>query len=134
VAGTLGWDPAAPAGSKLSVTVQTGSIATNVPGFADQLAGDNFLKAKAFPEATFVSTAFRPVDATHGKVDGDFTLMGKTHPLSFDVELIGAGKGFGSPRMGVEARARIAPADYGLPPMFADPIELVVDAEFARKP
>jgi len=134
VAGTLSWDPVAAAASKLSVTVETGSIDTNVPGFAAQLSGDNFLKSKAFPEATFVSTVFRPTDATHGAVDGDFTLMGKTHPLTFDVELIGAGKGFGAPRLGVEARTRITPGDYGLPPMFVDPIELVVDAEFARKP
>lgn len=131
-AGTLAWDPADLGKSKLSVTVQTASVATNVAGFAAQIAGDSMLKSKAFPEATFVSKAFRRIDGTHGEVDGDFTLMGKTAPVTFKVELVGAGAGFGHPRMGVHASAWIKPQDHGLPPMFVDPIELVIDAEFEK--
>ncbi len=135
VDGSLTWDPAQPAKSTLSVTVDTASIDTPVPGFAAELQGDNFLKSAAFPKATFVSTAFHQADAGHGKVDGQFTLMGKTRPVTFDVELIGAGKGFGGhPRIGVEAKAAINPADYGMNPMFAAPIQLVIDAEFAKAP
>lgn len=134
VAGTLAWDPAALGQSKLSVSVDTGSIATPVAGFPAELTGDKFLKATAFPQARFVSTAFRQTDATHGQVDGDFTLMGVTRPLTFNVALIGAGKGFGQPRIGVEATARLDPTGFGLPPMFAAPIELIIDAEFVRKP
>eukprot|EP01034_Spumella_vulgaris_P046336 gene46336-57783_t len=94
VKGSLIWNPAATEKSQLSATVDTASIATNVKGFAEELAGDGFLKATAFPQATFVSTAFRPTDKTRGKVEGQFTLMGKTRPVTFDVELGGAGKGF----------------------------------------
>ncbi len=133
--GTLTWDPAAVAQSKLSVSVPTASITTNVDGFAKDLAGDGFLKSAAFPEATFVSSAFRQTDAMHGKVDGQFTLLGKTRPLTFDVTLVGAGKGFmGRPRIGVHARAAINPQDYGLPSFFTDPIEIVVDTELERAP
>jgi polyisoprenoid-binding protein YceI len=135
VAGTLKWDPAAPEKSALSVSVQTDSIASNVKGFAEQLRGDQFLKSAAFPAATFVSTAFRQTDATHGKVEGQFTLMGKTRPVTFDVELVGAGKGFGgNPRIGVHAAAVINPQDFGLMPLFGDAIEIVVDSEFGRTP
>jgi len=135
VSGTLHWDSAAIAKSTLSVKVETGSITSNVKGFAEQLVGDQFLKSGAFPEATFVSTAFRPSDAARGKVDGLLTLMGKTNPVTFDVELVGAGKGFGDqPRVGILARATIKPQDYGMMPMFVDPIEIVVDTEFARNP
>jgi polyisoprenoid-binding protein YceI len=133
VQGALTWDPAAPAKSTLSVTVQTGSIATNVPGFSGEVSGASFLNVAAFPQASFVSTGFRQIDATHGKVEGKFTLMGKTVPLTFDATLVGAGKGFmGHPRMGVHAEATIEPKDFGLPPMFAAPIALVIDTEFAR--
>jgi polyisoprenoid-binding protein YceI len=133
--GTLAWDPAAVAKSKLSVSVQTNSVATNVEGFAAQIAGDDFLKSAAFPQATFASTAFRQKDATHGQVDGQFTLMGKSVPLTFDVALVGAGKGFmGKPRIGVQARAVIKPQDFGLPPLMTDPIELVIDTEFEKAP
>ena len=135
VSGTLGWDPAAPEKSTLSVTVQTSSIATPVKDFAAQLAGDDYLKSGKFPEATFVSTAFHRIDAMHGKVDGQFTLMGKTRPVTFDVELVGAGKGWADkPRLGVHAVARIVPQDYGFPALFGNTIEIAVDTEFERAP
>jgi len=133
VEGVLAWDPASPAQSSMKVSVDVASIDTPVPGFAKELSGDGFLKTGAFPAATFVSTAFHQIDASHGRVDGDFTLMGKTRPLSFEVELVGAGKGFmGHPRLGVEARTRLNPQEFGMSPMFSAPIELVIDAEFAR--
>ena len=132
---TLGWDPANTAGDALSAKVETASITSNVKGFAEQLAGDEFLKSKAFPEASFTSTAFRQTSAHAGKVEGQLSLMGKTHPATFDVELVGAGKGFaGQPRMGMNARTRINPVDFGLPPLLGDAIEIVVDAEFQRNP
>lgn len=130
---TLTWDPAAIEKSKLEASVETASITSNVNGFAEELIGDNFLKAKAFPQATFVSTAFKPTDKTKGKVEGQFTLMGKTRPVTFDVALGGAGKGFGGkPRLGVTAAASINPQEFGLPPFFTDPIQIVIDTEFAR--
>ena len=132
VTGTLKWNPARPADSSLKVFVDTASISTPVAGFAAQLAGDGFLKSATFPQATFESTRFRQIDSTHGRVDGQFTLMGKTVPLTFDVEFIGAGKGFmGHPRIGAEATAQINPQDFGISPMFGGSIHLVIDAEFA---
>lgn len=132
---TLTWDPANTAGGALSAKVETASIASNVKGFGEQLAGDDFLKSRSFPEATFVSTSFRQTDWRHGKVDGQFSLMGKTRPVTFDVELVGAGKGFaGQPRIGMTARTTINPVDFGLPPLLGDAIEIVVDAEFQRNP
>lgn len=132
VSGQLVWDPADLAKARLNIAVETGSIDTNVPGFAEQLAGDGFLKSKAFPQATFVSTAFRRTSPTHGQVDGQFTLLGKTRPVTFDVDLTGAGKGFGHPRVGVHATAEIVPQDYGMAPMFDRPIHLMVDVEFEQ--
>jgi polyisoprenoid-binding protein YceI len=132
VAGALTWDPAAPDKTTLKVSVDTASISTPVPGFAAELAGNAYLNSSAFPQATFVSTNFREIDPTHGRVDGQFTLMGKTIPLTFDVELMGAGKGFGHPRIGVEATAKIEPRAFGLSPMLGASILLVIDAEFAE--
>lgn len=130
--GALDWDPAKPEASKLTASVEVGSIATPVEGFAQELSGKGYLNAAEFPKATFVSTAFRRIDAKHGKIEGQFTLLGKTRPVMFDVELVGAGKGFGAPRLGVHATAWINPQDYGLPVFFADPIQIVIDAEFAK--
>jgi polyisoprenoid-binding protein YceI len=132
VTGTLTWDPASPAKSSVTATVETGFVSTNVAGFG-QAISDKYLGAKANPAATFISTAFRQADATHGQVDGSLTLMGKTRPVTFDVVLVGAGKGFGKPRIGMTATTSIKPGDFGMPPVFADPIALVIDAEFEQK-
>ena len=128
----LVWDLDAPAKSSLTAVVEPGSIDTPVPGFAAELAGEKFLKSQAFPEAKFVSTSFHKLGATHGRVEGNLTLLGQTHPVSFDVTLTGAGGGFGHPRMGVHASAWINPADYGVSPFLDRPIELVIDAEFEK--
>lgn len=76
--------------------------------------------------------AIPAIDPTHGKVDGQFTLKGKTAPLAFDVELMGAGKGFGHPRIGIKATTKIDPRALGLSPLLGASILLVVDAEFAE--
>lgn len=132
---TLKWDPANPNGSALSAKVETASITSNVKGFGEQLAGDDFLKARTFPEATFVSTAFRQTGPRAGKVDGTLGLLGKTKPVTFDVELVGAGKGLtGQPRIGATVRTSINPVDFGLPPLLGPAIEIVIDAEFTRTP
>jgi polyisoprenoid-binding protein YceI len=132
-AGVLVWDPAQPTNSSLKVTVETASIMTPVPGFAAELAGDAYLKSAAFPTASFVSTSFRQIDATHGQVDGQFSFLGKTVPLTFEVDLEGAGKGFmGYPRLGIEATGRIHPQDFGMSPILGASIQLIIDAEFVR--
>jgi polyisoprenoid-binding protein YceI len=134
VSGTLNWDPAKPAASTLEMTVEPGSIDTPVAGFAKELAGPNYLNAGAFPKASFVSTVFRQTDATHGRVDGRLTLLGKTAPVSFAVTLSGAGKGFmGHPRIAAEATGEIKSSDFGLSPMLGSSIELVIEGEFAHK-
>jgi polyisoprenoid-binding protein YceI len=135
---TLEWDPKAIAKSKLTAKVQTGSIMTNVAGFAEELQGPQYLKSAQYPDATFTSTAFRQQDATHGKVDGTMALMGKTFPVTFDVTLVGAGPGFaGGPVMGhvigIHAETAIDPAVIGLPPFFTAPIPITIDTEFDKK-
>jgi polyisoprenoid-binding protein YceI len=121
-AGTLQWDPSAIAKSQLDAMVQVGSIMTNVPGFAEHLQSADFLNAAKYPQAHFVSSAFRQTDAQHGKVDGQLTLMGKTLPATFDVTLVGAGPGFaGGPQMGhVRDERRSACARSARDPVGAD--------------
>lgn len=131
--GTLRWDPAQPAMSSLTAVVYTISISSPVPGFASELAGKGYLNAAQYPDATFVSTAVHQIDPTHGKVDGQFSLMGKTRPLTFDVVLQGAGKGFmGHARIGIEAKGRFNPQDYGFSGMFGTALQIEIDAEFEQ--
>jgi polyisoprenoid-binding protein YceI len=137
-AATLQWDSKAIAKSKLDATVEVSSLMTNVAGFAEELQGDKYLNAAKNPQASFVSTAFRRTDATHGKVDGRLTLMGKVLPVTFDVTLVGAGPGFaGGPTMGhvigIHAETSVDPHRLGLPAILSAPIAIVIDTEFDNK-
>ena len=137
VTGALTWDPANPGADTLTVTVDPKSMTTAPTGtvdFAAELTGDKFLDAAKYPTATFVTKAFHVIDATHGKVDGDLTIKGVTQPVTFDVTLVGTGK-FG-PRtvIGVHADTDVAVKALGLPPFILGPVELVIDAEFDKKP
>lgn len=133
-AGELVWDPASANTSRVNVTVSTTSIQTPVQGFSEELQGARFLNAAQFPEATFVSTAFRQTDATHGQVDGNFTFKGVTKPITFDVELIGAGRGMrGGSVIGFHATATINNADYSFPGFISGQTQIVIDAEFQKR-
>jgi polyisoprenoid-binding protein YceI len=138
VAATLQWDPAAIAKSKLDATVETGSIETNVAGFAEELQGADYLNVAKYPVATFASSAFRQKDATHGDVDGTLSIMGKAVPVTFAVTLVGAGPGFaGGPVMGhvigIHAETSVDAGAIGLPPIFSSPIEIAIDTEFDKR-
>lgn len=132
--GELTWDPANASANRLSVSLNTATIQTPVEGFAEELQGRQFLNSEQFPQATFVSTAFRQIDATHAEVDGNLTLKGVTKQITFTVELIGAGR---NPRgrsvVGVHARAWIDNADYDFPSFIRGRTEIVVDAEFLKQ-
>jgi polyisoprenoid-binding protein YceI len=129
VQGTLAWDPANPGADKLDVTVDPKAIETPVQGFQEEI-GDKFLKVAQFPTATFVSTGFHPEGPSHGKVEGELTMMGVAKHVVFDVDLVGAGKGFRGPVIGLEARTQLDPKAYpSLPPFITGPIELVIDTE-----
>lgn len=141
VSGELVWTPDDPAAMRLVAEVQTGSIATPVKGFAEALAGADYLNSAAHPVARFTSDRFTPDSDTGGSVSGQLTLLGQTHPATFAVELVGAGKGYtgdenGNPvirnLIGVHAETRIDPQAYGMSGFFTAPIPIVIDAEFAR--
>ena len=69
----------------------------------------------------------------HGKVEGQFTLMGKTQPKTLDVVLQDAGKGFmGHPRIGIEAKGRFNPQDHGFSGMFGTALKIEIDAGFEQ--
>ncbi|WP_134679501.1 YceI family protein [Paracoccus ravus] len=140
--GTLEWNPDVPEASALTIEVDVASVNSPVEGFADVLRGTDYFNVAENPKATFVSDSFARDSETTGRVSGPLTLMGRTHPATFDVELIGAGRGFtgdenGNPvirdLIGISAETRIDPQAYGLNAFFTEPILISIDAEFARK-
>jgi polyisoprenoid-binding protein YceI len=135
VSGVLSWDPVNVEASKVSVSVDTKSLTTNVPGLAAQLTGSQFLNATQFPVATFRSTAIKRTGQTTGEVTGDFTLHGVTRPLTLNVEMIGAGWALRGPAVGFHGAGLFHRSDFGVGPvssMIGDDVELVIDVEFDK--
>jgi polyisoprenoid-binding protein YceI len=136
VSGTMSWDPARIENSKVDVTVETASIKTPVPKFAEELAGDKFLNSVKFPTAHFVSTSIKRTGPTTGQIIGEMTFMGQTKPMTINAEMVGAGKSMrGSPVVGFTGAARMKRSDFGFTaniPIISDDIELMIDTEFDK--
>ena len=73
--------------SELSVTIEAASVFTNHDRRDGHLRSDDFLHADAHPQITFEMTDAVPETSTTGKVIGDLTLRGETHPVTLDVTL-----------------------------------------------
>jgi polyisoprenoid-binding protein YceI len=134
--GTLNWDPAKVDASKVDITIDTGSIATPVKGFAEELSGPMFLNVAKFPTAHFVSTSIRRTGPTSGVITGDLTFLGQTKPMQIDAQLVGVGKSMrGASVIGFTGVAKMKRSDYGFTtyiPVIADEVSFVIDTEFDK--
>jgi polyisoprenoid-binding protein YceI len=131
--GTLNWNPQQIEASKVDITVETKSILTPVPDFAEELIGDRFLNAAKYPEMRFVSTSIRRTGPTTGQITGDLTFNGVTKPLVVDAALVGGGKnGRQVPVIGFTGTAKFNRQDFGFTanPGIGNEIELILDLEF----
>lgn len=145
---TLNFDAANPAASTLTATVNPASVETDYTGAGDfdgELQNSDWLDAATHPTATFTSTGIELTGANTGRVTGDLTIKGVTHPLTLDVTFNNgyARHPMGSPvsNLGFSARGTIKRSDYGLNVLLpnggpstgvADEVELVIEAEFTR--
>ena len=92
VSGTVVFDAANPAASKVDITIQAGSVDTHSEKRDAHLANPDFFDAKQFPVLKFVSTAFKKVDDSTFDVTGDFILHGVTKPITIKAVKVGEGK------------------------------------------
>jgi polyisoprenoid-binding protein YceI len=132
------YDPKTPAVSALEVKVDAASIDTGNADFSKQLAGDGWFDASTYPTIAFSSKSVDLGDGQHGKINGDLTLHGVTHPVSLDVTFNGVGSGLipGTLRTGFSATAVIRRSDYGMTryaTWVGDEVSLQIEAEFTRK-
>ena len=85
VSGSFSFDPDAPEDAEVSLTIQAASIDTNHTKRDEHLRGPDFLNAEEFPEITFESTNVEVTGEKKGKLTGDLTMHGQTHPVTLDV-------------------------------------------------
>ncbi len=84
---SLSFDPEKPAASSLSVTVRTESIDTYYEPLNEHLRSADFFDVEQHPEMSFTSRSIEMLDDNHARISGDFTLLGVTKPLIFEVTL-----------------------------------------------
>jgi polyisoprenoid-binding protein YceI len=134
--GTVTLDEAAPANSKVNVTITTGSIVTGIEKFDAHLKSKDFFDAGKFPTATFVSTKVEPTGKDTAKVTGTLTLHGVSKPVILDVKLnkVGEHPMTKKKAVGFTASTTIKRSDFGMSfgiPGVSDDVLITIEAEGA---
>lgn len=149
VSGLLIFNAEDPAQSSVQAHVATASLDTPYTGDRDfdaELQNSEWLDAAQFPAATFRSTSAETTGANTGRVTGDLTIRGVTHPITLDVTYNASHArhpmGFPVALIGFSARGTLSRAAYGLNVLqpsaagaadgVADQVELLIEAEFTR--
>jgi polyisoprenoid-binding protein YceI len=135
--GNLQLDPAAPAKSGLTVTINVANVVTTDRTLDAKLKSDTFFDVGKFPKATFKSTSIEVTGDGTGKLTGDLTLHGVTKPVVLDVTFNGGG----TPPMtqlyvvGFNATTTLKRSDFGVTnfiPFVGDEVKLLISCEFDR--
>jgi polyisoprenoid-binding protein YceI len=143
VTGTVEYDEANPAASKINVTVDVASISTREPQRDADLKSAAFFDVEKFPTITFVSTGVVKSGDDTFEVVGDLTIHGVTNAVDLDVEDLTpeVKDPFGMFRRGASAKTTILRSDFGLKynailetggVVIGDEVHITIDIELTR--
>ena len=111
--GSFSYDEAMPEDSKVEVTIKTASIDSNHAERDKHLRGKDFLDVDKYPQARFVSTAFKDNADGTALLTGELTLHGVTRTININVTHIGHGPDpWGGVRRGFSGTTTLKLADY----------------------
>ena len=113
VRGQLHIDEQNPASSWVEAEVDAGSIDTHNRLRDTHLRSGAFFAVKKYPTIAFRSTRVEHIGGSAYTVMGDLTLLGRTKPITFEVEYIGQSTG-SDRRAALTAKATINRDDFGL--------------------
>ena len=136
--GELSFDDENIENSKVSVTIQTGSVDTFHAKRDEHLRSPDFFNAAEFPEMTFSSTSIKKNGDNTAKLVGDLTLLGVTKQVELDLTLNKAGAHpFNKKTVaGFTATGVIKRSDFGMKygvPNIGDDISLRLELEGVKK-
>ncbi len=114
VTGTIAFDEANPASSRVEVVIPAATIETGMEPRDTHLRSADFLDAETYPTLAFVSTAIEP-KGDRWAITGDLTIRGVSRPVVLDTEALGIVTGMdGRRHAGFEATTKIRRSDWGL--------------------
>lgn len=144
----LQFDPANPAASSVTVTIDPRSLETDYPDpatldFNAELQNDQWLNAAQFPEMTFRSTKVEPTGPRTMRITGELGLRGVTRPVILDATFNGGYAGHPMDphaRIGFSAHGSLKRSQfgiaYGIPAPgttmgVSDDVDVTIEAEFS---
>jgi polyisoprenoid-binding protein YceI len=142
VSGTVDFDPANPAASRIDVTIEAASIDTRNPKRDEHLRSADFFDVANHPRITFQSTKVERVGQDRYRVTGNLTIRGVTKEVTLDVETTPEIQAQGSARMGASATTRINRQDFGVKwnrtldaggVVVSDEVRINIDVALVRK-
>jgi polyisoprenoid-binding protein YceI len=114
VTGTVAFDEADPARSRVEVTIPAATIETGMEPRDNHLRSADFLDADSHPTITFVSSGIAP-KGDRWAISGDLTIRGVTRQVVLDADALGIVMGMdGRRHAGFEATTKIRRSDWGL--------------------
>jgi polyisoprenoid-binding protein YceI len=116
VKGTVDYDPANPAATKIDVVIDVNSINTNDEKRDAHLKSPDFFDAAQYPAITFQGTQVKKESDSEFTVSGNLSLHGVTKPVVLQVEEVSpeAKDPWGGIRIGAAAKTKIKRGDFGL--------------------
>ena len=116
VDGTLNYDMKAPNKTQMSFVIDTNSINTAWEARDKHLRTADFFDVEKYPTMTFKSTQVNFINPIQAQITGDFTLLGKTMPLTLNVTLkkLADSPMTKEPVIGFRATGNIDRAAYGM--------------------
>jgi len=146
----LQFDPRNLTATQLTATIDPRSIETDYPdpkyNFNAELAGEQFLDAKKFPEIAFRTTQVEDLGNQALRVHGELTLHGVTRPIVLEASYNGGYAGHPmdpQARVGFSAHGVLRRSDFGISggiPQAAsnmgvgDQVAVIIESEFNGPP
>jgi polyisoprenoid-binding protein YceI len=133
----LDWNPGGMDKSSVAVTIDAGSVDTNVPLLDKMVKSASMFDVEQNPQIRFVSTGFERTGESSGKLTGNLTIRGAIEPVTLNVTF----NGFGpdpltkQDTLGFSAEGNFSRAKFGLTtwyPAVGDDVHVRIQAEFVR--
>ena len=134
VDGTLVYDAANPAASRVEVTLPLSGLDSHLPALDKHMRSADMFDAEKFPAITFRSTQVEAAGKDRLRVRGELTIKGITRPTVLDVTLNGAGVHpmAKKPAVGFDATTIIKRSEFGIDyalPAVSDEIRIRITTE-----